>query len=436
MQAAGWRGRWDAVAAPRDRALWQASVLGLVALRLGMWWLLQHDIPRMTEHYQWRFYHGGDESLYVQLAQEILENNVRWHYREDIPVTVGVGLPLMFAGLMKFSNSYDYEAFLPLVVIGNGVFLGLLSVVVMAQLAKVLTGSRLLAVWVGAGWTLLPYLLWVGFGIHPQADRLRNAYVSRQMWVSGITDGPSFLFVILGVLLALWGLRAVRRGQAAQAALLVAGGACMGVGMTLRIHVLPIAAVVVAALLASRRWQAAGWVVAGMLLGFGPQFWHNTLANGHPLNTPYFHGWIAFSPPNRLIDPMIRDGWRFLGPNHAFAIRFGGAPFSPGFLVENIAGLIRRLPLLVVAALVTAAIGAYAFARCWQARGRAAAIIMFGAPVGSFAIHVVTFVYAADPVRFTLPAVSIGLPAVVWTGAILFDRLARTVRRPARSASQ
>ena len=39
---------------------------------------------------------------------------------------------------------------------------------------------------------------------------------------------------------------------------------------------------------------------------------------------------------------------------------------------------------------------------------------MFGAPVASFALHVTTFIFPTDPVRFTLPAVSIGLPALIF----------------------
>lgn len=419
----------EAAARFRDRAIWRAGLLGLVVLRLGMWWLLQHDIPRMLDHYNWRFYHGGDESVYIQLAQEIMEGNIRWHYLEYAPVTVGVGLPLLFAGLMKVFNLQDYQALLPYVVIGNGVFLGLLSVVVMAQLSRTLTGSRLQALWVGTLWTLLPYLLWAGFAIHPEAERLRNAYVPRQMWMSGITDGPSLFFVTLGVLLALWGLRALKKRRLVQVSLLVAGGACMGFASAIRIHVLPVAGVLVIALLWSRRWPETGWVVAGMLIGFGPQFWHNAIANGHPLNTPYFSGWLMFSPPDDRLDQLIRDDWKFIGPHREIAIRFGGAPFSPQFLIANLLALAGRLPLLVMAGLVTAAIAIYAFVRCWRRRGSREAIIMFGAPIGSFALHVVTFVYASDPVRFTLPAISIGLPALVWTGFVACDEIQRTVRK-------
>lgn len=56
----------------------------------------------------------------------------------------------------------------------------------------------------------------------------------------------------------------------------------------------------------------------------------------------------------------------------------------------------------------------YAFVRCWQQRGSFAAIVMFGAPAASLALHVSTFVFVGDPIRFSLPAISVGFPAAAW----------------------
>jgi hypothetical protein len=144
----------------------------------------------------------------------------------------------------------------------------------------------------------------------------------------------------------------------------------------------------------------------------------------------------VFSPPEDRIDSLIRDGWRLFGPSHAFGIRLAGAPFSPGSLVENVARLAQRLPLLVPAGLVTAGVGLAAFIRCWRARGLALALVMFGAPLANFAIHVVTFVYATDPVRFTLPALALGLPALMWTAATAFEAVTRGARRMRPAASR
>ncbi|MEK7324634.1 MAG: hypothetical protein AAB217_05190, partial [Chloroflexota bacterium] len=52
--------------------------------------------------------------------------------------------------------------------------------------------------------------------------------------------------------------------------------------------------------------------------------------------------------------------------------------------------------------------------RCWRQCGSFAATVMFGAPVASLGLHVITYVFIIDPIRFALPALSIGIPAGVW----------------------
>ncbi|HLF02127.1 MAG TPA: hypothetical protein VI547_09140, partial [Anaerolineales bacterium] len=386
---------------------WRFSLMALMFVRLAMWWLLQHDAPRLIDHYRWHFYHGGDEVLFFRIAQEILSGRLE-------PTTVGVGLPLMMAGLIRFMNTVDYEQVLPAVVIGNGVLFGLLSVPVIASLGRTLSGSRAQGLLTGAVWALLPYLLWAAFGIHSQADLLRNAYVSRQMWVSGITDGPSFLFVTLGMVFA---LQSQKRSSLTQIGLLVVGGAWMGWAAAIRFHVLPVAAVAVVAFIWSRQWGAAAWLIAGLLIGFMPQFWHNAVANGHPLNTPYLNSWLRFDA------------------DKGFIFNLKGSPISPRFLLTNMLALARRLPLLVSAGTALAVIGLYAFRRNWQKCGSGSAIIMFSAPLASFGLHVVTYVFAEDPVRFTLPAAALALPAVMWTGYVVLDEIDRRARRGRRVAT-
>jgi len=380
-------------------AAWLLSLTALVLIRLAMWSLLLNNVPPIMDHYDhWHFHHGGDQGFFFGVAQNILAGQPK-------ATTVGVGLPLLMAMLMRFVNAVDYDGILPLIVIGNGALFGLMSVPVMASLAYSLTGSRKQALAVGLMWTLLPYLLWAGFGLHPMARDLRNAYVPRQMWVTGITDGPSLFFLTLGMLVALRGPRDGQR-ESASAIWLVIGGACMGFAMAIRIHVAAMVFVMLAALVWSRQWRNVLWMFVGLLLGFAPQFWHNAVTAGHPFTTPYFSGWFYFTP----------DWVPHLRPT--------GAPFSPSFLFGSLATLVRRLPLLVGAGVLVAAFGAYAFVRC----GSKSAIIMFGAPLASLAIHIVTFVYVDDPVRFALPAFTVGLPALIWTasaGLELFNSVLR-----------
>ncbi|MEK7276400.1 MAG: hypothetical protein AAB427_03550 [Chloroflexota bacterium] len=384
------------------RQWWLIAILALTLMRLGMWWLILHDVPHVRDHADWYFYQGSDHALFFQMAQSIANN-------QPIASSVGAGLPLVMSLFIRMTNATVYDDILPMIVIWNGIFLGVASVPVMAALALALTGKRAQAFCVAAVWTLLPYLLWVGFAIHPEAEGLRNAYVPRQLWMTGLSDGPSLFFVALGMLLALWGLR---KQTPIQYALFLLSGLCMGFAATIRIHVLPIAAVVVFALLWTRQWKSVWWIGVGMVIGFAPQFLYNSLSAGHALNTPYLSGWLIFGDED--MSGLTPYGWIAFGPDNHIALKPTALPFSPRSLLENLILVAGRLPLLTLAAVAAAATGLYAFIRMWRERGSFRAIVMFGAPVASFALHVTTFIFPTDPVRFTLPAVSIGLPALIF----------------------
>jgi hypothetical protein len=390
------------------RLLWRGGLFALVLIRIGMWWLFQHDIPRMKDHFQWQFYYGGDETLFFNRAQELIAGQLAGESNSRLgPSTTGVGLPFMMAGLILFTGKMAYDAILPFLVIGNGLLLAVISVPVMASWAKLLTGSGVQGFVVGALWTFLPYLLWLGFAIHPQAEVLRNAYVSRQMWVSGVTDSPSMFFVTLGMLLVLHSARVQRVRSLNKWGPLLAGGISIGFAAAIRIHVLPVALVMIMGMLFAHRWREVVWAVIAMLIGFLPQFWHNQRFNGCFLDQPYLNGWLHFLPDCRV------------------RLDTTSMPFSLGHLVENISGLVTRLPVLSVAVAIVLLFAVIAFVKCWQQLGGESTIIMFGGPAASFALHFVTFVYILDPIRFTLPAVSFGLTVIVWMGALIMNEINR-----------
>jgi len=370
---------------------WALAVFALVLLRLLMWWLFQHDLPRMEIHDGWYFYHGGDQDLYFKAAQSLLAE-------QPMSMTASAGWSFVLAGMLKFMNGSQYVEILPLVVIGNGLWLALLSVPVMAQLALALTGNRWQAWLAAALWTLLPYLLWLGFAFHVDAANLRNAYVSRQMWVSGITDGSSLFFIMLGLVII---LRARRFRTGAWLGFLV-GGISLGWGTAIRIQVFPVVVVTLAALAWARQWQAVGLVLIGGLIGFTPQLWYGWASTGYPLNLPYFVEWIH---------------WDKQG---TFIINLQTIQANPGSLLGNLLSWARRLPVLVAAVVVGGLVGLAAFARRWRVDA-VAAMILFGAPLGSFGLHVVTYIYPTDPLRYTLPAVSLGLPVMMWTAFYALD---------------
>lgn len=360
-------------------------MLSLAALRMAMVVLLLHEVPKVTDYFNWYFNHGGDHVLYFQMAQDLVAGTPR-------PSTVGVGWPLIMAVLILFTGGQEYADILPIIVLFGGIVLGSLSVVLMAALTRQLTGSRGLAFVAALLWTLLPYMLWAGFLIHPQAVALQNAYVPRQMWVTGITDGPSLLLLLAG----LW-LTAKCRKATRQRLWLVLAGVCFGYAVAIRIHVLPVVAVAVAALAINRQWRGILWLVLGSALGFAPQLWHNSVANYHIINTPYLSGWVGFTY------------------NGEFYFNVRGTPFAPAYLIENVLLLARRLPLVVLTGLLSVAVGIWSFVVAWRRQGSFSAVVLFGAPLASLALHIITFVYAEDPVRFTLPAVSLGIPAAVFT---------------------
>jgi hypothetical protein len=378
-------------------ANWALAVFALVLLRLLMWWLFQHDLPHMEIHDGWYFYHGGDQGLYFKMAQDLLAGN-------PSPQSASAGWAFVLAGLLKFMGGTEYVDILPLIVIGNGLWLALVSIPVIAQFALTLTGSRWQAWLVTVCWTLFPYLLWLAFAFHRDTENLRNAYVSRQMWVNGITDGSSFLFMVLGVAMA---LRARQLKDWAWLWFLI-GGLSMGWGTALRLQVFPVAAITVGALVLARQWKGAGLVLLGCLIGFAPQFWYDWASTGHPLNLPYFGEWLRWK----------RDGTFVFTPRTSQA--------DPSSLIANLLAWVRRLPVVVVAVLAGGLVGLGAFVKRWG-EDAASAIILFAAPVGSFGLHVVTYVYTSDPLRYTLPAISFGLPAMIWTAFYALDWAYRRV---------
>src|SRR5258708_5806044 len=78
-------------------ANWQLAVFALVVVRLGMWWLFQHNLPRMEIHDGWYFYHGGDQGVYFKAAQSLVAG---------FPVrqTASAGWAFILAGMLKLMN--------------------------------------------------------------------------------------------------------------------------------------------------------------------------------------------------------------------------------------------------------------------------------------------------------------------------------------------
>ena len=366
--------------------MWQSSLLALVLVRLAMSVLMLFDIPKLPSHEGWYFRHGGDATLYVELAGDIVSGHPKW-------TTVGAGLPLLMAGLSRMTGGETYYDFLSWLVPMNGFLLAGLSVWIVAQTAFYLTGSRHQALLAAVLWVISGYVLWLGLGLHADAENLRDAYLPRQMWMNGLTDPPSLFLAMLGIALAVWAYS--RQSKYAWVGYALSG-VCFGLGCVFRIHTLTIAGAVFIALMWNRQWRGVAFIAAGLVIGFAPQLWYNAVTSPSVLNTPYLSGWLGFT----------REG--------QFYFRWNVMPISPGFLWDSLVVLTQGNWAMAVVEFALVGFVLYAFVRCWQQRGSFAALVMFGAPAASLALHISTFVFAGDPIRFSLPAISVGFPAIAW----------------------
>lgn len=383
---------------------WPGVVLALVLARLAMSWILLNDIPRLQEHDGWYFPHGGDNDLYFKMAQSLAAG-------QPIALPLGIGQPLVMAGLLKLTGASSFRDILPWLVIINGFVLGGLSVWVMAQLAYRLTHDRRLALAAAGLWAFSAYALWLVLGLHGEARQLRAVYVPRQLWMNGLTDPPALFMSLLGLLLVVQA-KEMRPDGRRQTALFLIGGLTLGLAAVFRFQSTAILGMVFLALLWVRQWRGLLLCGLGLLIGFTPQFWYNAIANGHVLNMPYISGWLGFD----------KNGQAYF--NYTLM------HFSPQFLGDSLNMLTRGNWLVATGEAAVAVAAIYLFIRCWRQCGSFAALIMFGAPLASFGLHISTFVFTIDPIRFTLPALSIGIPAATWAASFVAAELRTKLHFP------
>jgi len=217
--------------------------------------------------------------------------------------------------------------------------------------------------------------------------------------MKALTDPPSLFTAMLGILLVVLGVQAAsQKNRHWQREILFGlGGLSLGLAASLRFQTLAMSGMIWIALLWNRQWRGLALVCAGFLVGFSPQFWYNATVVGHVLNMPYVSGWIGFRPDGSFI-----FDWRSM-------------QFSPQFFIDNLIFVARRQWVLALVGCLAVVIFVYVVAQCWRQRGSFAALVMFGVPVASLGLHIVTYVFAIDPIRFSLPALSLSIPAAIWT---------------------
>jgi hypothetical protein len=394
---------------------WLWTVSALMVMRLVMGWLLLNDIPRLPSHDGWYFRHGGDQALYFRLAQSIAAGQPQ-------PSSVGIGQPLVIAALLRLTGAADYFAVLPWLVVLHGFVYAGLSVWALAIISRAFTASRPQSLVTATIWTFSGYLLWLGLGLHWDAENLRDAYLTRQLWMEGMTDPPSLFLTMTGIAVIALIESARRSGEPASAyhKWFLVSGLAFGLAGTVRIHTLAASGAVLLALLLARGFRRERlnlvWVGVGFLLGLSPQIIYTFAAEGEAFtiggfNIPYIGGWFSFESTS------------------GFNFNWRGLPFSPRFLLDSLILLTQRSWLLALAGVAAVCLAAYAFVACWRRCGRAAALIMFGAPLASLGLHITTYIFKSDPIRFSLPALAIGLPAAVWTAFAVVELMVGVVKR-------
>jgi len=372
---------------------WSRLVIALVIIRVIMMGLLLGDVPKLDYHVGWAFYHGADMYPYYVAAQRVLAGQFGY-----IPLS---GAWVMWIALaIRLTNATVYEEALVFLTPISSFVLGSLSVWVMAQLTWRLTASRWQSLIAAALWTFSPYMMWWAFSFFPQVVSLRNVFVPRQFWANGLTDGPAIFFALLGAFLLVRACQ-LTNAQESHKWLWILTGVSLGLATAIRVHSLAIIAPMMFALLLARQWRAMVWLTLGGLVGFGPQWAYNALS-GSLLDIPYIRNWLR--PQNGGIN-----------------FEWNNTPFSPRFLLENFLTITRGNWLLMLVAVLGCAALVYAFWQMWKQRGIVEALTAYVAPLASFGVHVSTYIFFDDPIRFTMPALSLGVPALVWTFAVFIN---------------
>lgn len=392
---------WRAYLGALPAALWlrlqawpaDGMFAALAGLRLLISALLVLEVPRLESHDGFYFHHGGDQDYYFEYAQVLLRGSFARLF------SVNLGQPAMLAAFSWLVHGLVFEDVLTIAVLVNGFLLAGLSVILVGRLALELTNDRLAALIAAGLWAGMPWLLWLAFGLHPNAVQLRMPYVPGVAWLHTIADGPALFFSLLGMYFT---VRVVRQPVLATAVL---AGIAFGVALLFRIQFVLLLLVALLALAISRRWLA-GWAMAACAaLAYVPQVVYNRLASmqaGMPGVIPWLPGYVYFG----LIDPVSAEIY-WSNPNlNVFVLT---ASAGAGIWMGGVALLVMALLAVLVVA-------------CVRALGASRALLLLGGIPGSIGITLFTAIYLQNVFRFTLPAIPIFAVLVGWGASLLWQR--------------
>ncbi len=372
--------------------------LGLALLRLLIVVLMIIGFPPLESHDGWYFHHGGDQKYYFDYGEVLAWGTFTQYF------AVNLGMPALMALGIRVSGASTFADLLPLVVLTNGFLLGGLSVILVGRLAAQLTRCERSGYLAAVLWTLIPWLLWLLFWLHPRSELLRMAYVPGLAWLQGSPDGPGVFFALLGAYFLTLSL------DSGHLRWPLLSGAAFGVMMLYRPHFAAFLFLGVLVLVLHRRgWHVALFSICAAAL-YLPQVLYNRLASlelGTPGYNPWLPGYLYFG----VLDVMAETAYYGDNPSmNMVAFRY---------LVDAARVFLWRGALMAVVAVLVGCLSAWGFWRAGRSLGWDRAVLLFGAGPAAVGVLLLSPIFAENVYRFSLPAAPFLVVIVSWAWVAL-----------------
>lgn len=336
-----------------------------------------HGIPEIR--YENKYFHqGGDQAAYFAIAESLTHLQPIRHF-------LPVGFPLILTPFILAAHAAGWEDIVMPVLLFH-TLLAMASIFIIGCLALQLTSSVAISTAAALAWALHPYLMYAGFGLHPNAGILRTIYVDHAMWFPMMSDPSSVFFMLLGLLLYVLSFENNRLGYSA--------GLAVGIATLIRTPNILIAFVFVAGYLFKKQYSLiarfALFVAAAML----PQLLYNMYCYGSPFDFGYAARKEVFSQ----------------------------APLSFTYLINYVSFLsltYRNLFALFLTVIVIAPCGALLFKKDRRFECSVVCILMWG----YLLLYGMWHDFKCFPYRFLMPVIPLAVIIVLDFCSLVLTRL-------------
>ncbi len=251
--------------------------------------LLLLDVPHVWQHDGWRFYAGGDEIEYFELARSLVDGH-------PVASSRTLGYPLLLAPLAAAAGAQTARDLQPWIVLLQAMMLGAVVTWLVERLARLFVDGDAIPLAAAAAFALLPWwLLLPGLWPPKYYEALSGWNLSYQLGLVPYADLPSQAAEVAAILLF---VRAAARGSGRLA---LAAGAVAGMAGLIRVtNIPPLGGLVLFSYLLQdpgagpngrrsvKRALGVGAAYGGAALAvFLPQFVYNAIQFGHPLQWGY-----------------------------------------------------------------------------------------------------------------------------------------------------